>query len=409
MNVIETALAGKLTRFQKELTEELQSILGYWLQFAPDVKRGGYYGRIDNHNHIDQRAPKGSVLHCRILWAFSAGYLHTGNPQYLDAARRAYDFISSYMIDQEHGGIFWTVDDEGKPLDTKKQVYAQAFAIYGLSQYYRASGDPQSLVLAKNIYQLIVDKSEDTGYGGYVEALSRDWKEMGDLRLSEKDANEKKSMNTHLHVLEGFANLYGVFPDEGLGGRIRSLIDIFLEQIIDLETGHLRLFFDMKWHCRSSLVSFGHDIEASWLLPDAAGCLREPDLEMKLKPVSGTLALAAMRGLDGDGGLWYEYEPLSHHLVREKHSWPQAESMVGYFNMWQLTGEPEFLEQSLKSWEFVKAHIRDCEGGEWFWGIYEDGSVMNQDKVGIWKCPYHNARACLEIISRIQKYLNGTI
>jgi mannobiose 2-epimerase len=290
----------------------------------------------------------------------------------------------------------------GEPLDTKKQIYALAFAVYGLSEYHLATGDEEARQLAIRVYRDIVTYSHDRQYGGYIEALARDWSPLGDIRLSEKDANERKSMNTHLHVLEGFANLYRAWPDAVLKERIEELIYLFLQNIISPATNHLDLFFNDEWQVRSTVVSYGHDIEAAWLIEEAALIIGEKSLADEVRKRMIPVAEAAAGGLDDDGGLWDEYDPGRNHWTREKHWWPQAEAMVGFFNTWQATGDERWLEHSLRSWNFVKEHILDQRGGEWIWGITSDGSPMTgEDKAGIWKCPYHNSRACIEIIRRI--------
>jgi mannobiose 2-epimerase len=231
--------------------------------------------------------------------------------------------------------------------------------VYGLSEFYRASKNENAKKVAVYIYNDILTHSYDEKFGGYIEALTRDWKQATDLRLSEKDANEKKSMNTHLHLLEAFANLYRIWKDRSLKQRIIEIIRIFLDHIIDNKTDHLILFFDEVWNPRSKIISYGHDIEAAWLVQEAAGIIEDDFLLDEVKTISVKMAQAAAKGLDSDGGLWYEYDISQQHLTREKHSWPQAEAMVGFFNAWQLTGDEKFLKRSLKSWEFVKDHMLD--------------------------------------------------
>lgn len=391
-----------LKQYRREVEQELKDILAYWMKFTIDGENGGFVGRIDHDNKIYHEAPKGSVLNSRILWTFSAAYNLTTNAEYLNVAERAFEYITANFIDEEFGGVYWTVDHKGKPLDTKKQIYALSFAMYGLSEFYQASKNEKALKYAVDIYNDIVKYSYDEKNGGYIEALTRDWKEIGDLRLSAKDANEKKSMNTHLHVLEAFANLHRVSPTDTLELQLRELIQLFAEHIISKKSNHLVLFFDDEWNERSNVISYGHDIEAAWLVQESTEIIHAKDLLSAIKSRSVAMAKAAAEGLDKDGGLWYEYDPERNHLIKQKHSWPQAEAMIGFFNAWQNTGDENFLNQSLKSWEFVKNFMRDKNCGEWYWGVNEDYSVMRQeDKVGIWKCPYHNTRACIEIINRI--------
>lgn len=209
-------------------------------------------------------------------------------------------------------------------------------------------------------------------------------------------------MNTHLHVLEGYTNLYRVWPDTELKEQIRLLLNNFLDHFFDAETGHLNLFFDEDWNKRSTLVSYGHDIEAAWLLLDSAEAIGDEGLIVKLRSAAIKISGAALKGLDSDGGLWYEYEPVEDHLIKEKHWWVQAEAMLGFFNTWQITGDEQYLDLSIMNWDFVKDKILDKKNGEWFWGINENGQVMKaEDKAGLWKCPYHNSRTCIEIIKRI--------
>lgn len=390
-----------LQQFKQEAAAELENILQYWMAHAVDEKNGGFVGRIDHQNTVYVHAPKGSVLNSRILWSFSAAYLLTRKEEYRSMAERAFDYIVQYFFDRDFGGVYWTVDAGGKPLDTKKQIYAQAFAIYGASEYFLATGDEKAKALAQQLYYDIVKFSYDVKHGGYIEALSRNWQEMDDLRLSDKDANEPKSMNTHLHLLEGFANLYRIWPDDDLKERIEELITLFLEHIIG-DDNHLGLFFSEAWSPRSHIVSYGHDIEAAWLIQEAAERVGNENLLAQVKKRSLLVAQAAAKGLDADGGLWYEYDKDTHHLVRQKHWWPQAEAVIGFLHAWQISGDEKFLQQSLESWKFSMDYLRDKSDAEWVWGVKDDYSVMTEeDKVGLWKCPYHNSRTCMEVIRRL--------
>ncbi|WP_242691458.1 AGE family epimerase/isomerase [Desertivirga arenae] len=395
-------LNSSLEEYQKEAKRELVNILGYWLQHAPDKVDGGFVGRIDNDNACDHTAVKGAVLNARILWSFSAAYNLEPKESYLEAADRAYQYIIDYLIDKEFGGVYWTVDHKGKPLDTKKQVYAVAFTIYAFAEYFLASNRPEAKDKAIELYKLLLERSFDQEQTGYYEAFTREWGEISDFRLSDKDANEKKTMNTHLHVLEAYTTLYKIWRDEGLKEQIQLLLINFLDHIIDAESGHLILFFDENWNRKSDTISFGHDIEAAWLLLEAAEQMQDEYLIEEVKEASLGLANAAARGLAADGSLYYEFEPGHQQLINEKHWWVQAEAMVGFFNAWQLSGNEEQLERSIKVWRFIQNKILDRENGEWFWGVLDDGSIMaDQDKAGLWKCPYHNSRACIEIIKRI--------
>ncbi|MEP7373583.1 MAG: AGE family epimerase/isomerase [Chitinophagaceae bacterium] len=389
-----------LVRLKKELEKELVNILHYWMHHSVDEQCGGFYGRIDNNNRVDINAPKGLVLNARILWSFSAAYNHTKDKKYLVIAERAWQFLMKHFLDKQYGGFYWSIDKDGNIGDSKKQIYGIAFCLYGFSEYYKATNNINVLRQAKYCYYCIEQYSFDKDKGGYIEAFTRNWEPIKDLRLSAKDANEKKTMNTHLHVLEAYANLYKVWNDEKLRNSIRLLLENFIDHIINHDTGHLQLFFDEDWKVKDDMVSYGHDIEAAWLLLEAAETISDEELIAKLKSLSVKIALAAAKGLDIDGGLWYEVE--HGKLVAQKHSWPQAEALVGFFNAWQLTTDKKYLQYVLNNWQFIQQYILDKENGEWFWGINRDHTIMEgQDKAGFWKCPYHNSRACMEVIKRI--------
>ncbi|WP_216848953.1 AGE family epimerase/isomerase [Pedobacter sp. L105] len=392
-------MMNQVAAFQKEL----DNILSYWMIFTPDLNNGGFYGKIDHKNNVDPEAPKGSVLNARILWTFSAAYQQNPKPALLNMAKRAYQYIRKYFIDPQYGGVYWTVDYQGKPLDTKKQIYALSFTIYGLTEYYRVSGDEAALELAQQLFLDIEKYSFDLEKGGYLEAFTRDWQELPDLRLSAKDANEKKTMNTHLHVLEAYTNLYRVWKDEFLEKQIRAVIGNFLDHMIDRQNNRLILFFDENWQPKSTTVSYGHDIETSWLLLEAVHVLNDEKLAAQVSQLAISMARAAADGLAQDGSLYYEYEPEADHLVKERHWWVQAEALVGFLNAWQLSGEQIFLDHFENVWQFIQHKIKSDEG-EWVWGINDDDTLMpNEDKVGLWKCPYHNSRAMLELIQRFKE------
>lgn len=387
--------------YKNELCTELKQILDYWSTHTVDQDNGGFYGKISQDNVVVKDAVKGAVLNARILWSFSAAHnLDSAND--LAIADRAYAYIIDHFIDREYGGVYWTVDAHGTPADTKKQVYAVAFSIYALSEYYMAKVEEEIKQKAIQLYEDLVKYSYDEVNGGYLEAFNRQWEMMDDLRLSAKDANEKKTMNTHLHVLEAFTNLYRIYPDETLKARIVELLHNFQNHIVDSRNYRMILFFDEAWNSKSDIISYGHDIEASWLLLEAAEVIKDEQLIIEMKDLAVKMANAAMDGLDQDFALWYENEPSKNQLIKEKHWWVQAEAMVGFYNAWQISGQEKFLNASYQNWKFVQKHIIDPVHGEWIWGLQEDGRMMpNEDKVGLWKCPYHNSRACIELIRRI--------
>ena len=394
-----------LQQYKTELHNELLQILDYWINNTVDIDRGGFYGSIDNDNIPDVNAAKGIVLFSRICWTFSAAYRYRNDARYYAMAKRAFQYTFDHFIDREHGAVYWSVDADGNMLDGKKQIYGLAFCIYGLTEFYKISKDKAALNTAIDLYHYIEHKSFDNQHNGYIEAFTRDWQELDDLRLSDKDNNERKTANTHLHIVEAYANLYTVWPKEEVKGKIINLLSLFDEYFISKENHHLHLFFDDAWNLRSSLQSYGHDIEAAWLLQQCAEVIQHERYTKRFKELAVPVTEAATEGMDNDGGLWYEFEADNDHLINEKHSWPQAEAMIGCYNAYQLTGDNQYLLQSIQSWEFIKAHLKDNTNGEWFWGVNDDYSPMQKDKAGFWKCPYHSSRALLEIMKRINDHI----
>jgi mannobiose 2-epimerase len=383
--------------------EVTRNILPYWITRMVDEKNGGFYGRINGLDQLVEKEDKGGILNARILWSFSAAFNQTGNAVYREMAGRAKDYALSHFFDPVNGGTFWKVDYKGGPADTKKQIYSQAFFIYALVEYYVASGDKSYLELAISLFHLIEEKSFDTLKNGYLEAFSRDWKLLEDLRLSDKDDNEKKTTNTHLHILEAYTSLYKVWKDEELAGKLRNLTKIFIDKIIDTDSNHLNLFFDEDWVSKSQLISYGHDIEASWLVYEAAEALQDKELLSSVKEACIKLGEASLEGLQPDGSLIYEKEGAKGHVIDDRHWWPQAEAVVGLLNLYEMTSQKDYLDKAIRCWEYIENFLVDHEHGEWFWSIKGDGSVNTaDDKAGFWKCPYHNTRACLEIMRRMK-------
>ena len=385
--------------FLPEIREELDTILQWWATRMADDEYGGFYGRIDGKGILHPQADKGAVLNARILWTFSAAARLTGNAHYKTVADRAYQYFSRHFTDPQEGGVFWMLNYLGEPLHTKKQIYAQAFAIYALSEYFLLTGAPQALQSALEVFWLVERYSRDPKQGGYFEAFSRDWQPLGDLRLSEKDANAAKTMNTHLHVLEAFTNLYRAFPNDAVKAPLHNLVECFLDKFIDPETHHLRLFFDKNWNLQPGPTSFGHDIECSWLLVEAAEALGDKNLLQKTSHTALAMAEATLlEGLDTDGALFNE-KKADGCMDTDKHWWPQAEAVVGFYHAWQRSGDKKFLEASFGCWDFIKRFLKDPEAGEWHWRTDRTGvPILYEDKAGPWKCPYHNGRMAMEVM-----------
>ena len=372
-------------------------ILPFWMERMQDG-HGGFHGRITGDGVVDDAAPRGAVLYSRILWTFSAAYRVLGNPGYLEYAVRAKEWILQCFYDSECGGVYWSVTPEGVPLDTKKQAYAQGFAIYGLSEYCRATGDGEALEYAVTLFEDIERNIYDSLNGGYAEAAARDWSALSDMRLSEKDENAPKTMNTHLHILEAYTNLYRVWPDPKLRERIAGLMEIFFRRMETPRHHHLRLFFDDRWNPTSSGISFGHEIESSWLLHEAAMVLADDVLIEETRTRCRKIAAAALEGYQADGSLIYGRRADGSRDM-ERHWWVQAECLVGLLWLCVRDDMPETLALMNMTWEYICENLVDEKGGEWFWSILPDGTPnRTDDKAGFWRCPYHNGRMCLEFM-----------
>ena len=390
---------------QRVEAELLSGILPFWLKYAIDEEYGGFRGQIANDLTINPHAAKGIILNARILWTFSKAFSAYGDPVYLNAARRAYEYLVRFFWDNEFGGVYWMVDYQGNPFDTKKRIYGQAFTVYALAEYYHATGDAEILARALRLVEVIEASGHDPANGGYFETYERDWTLAVDQRLSEVDQDEKKSMNTHLHLLEAYAALLRNHEHSTVRLRLRELIEVFLNHIVDPKTHHFLLFFDEEWRTQSDKVSFGHDIEGSWLLCEAAEILGDTALLESVRAVGLSMAQAVYdQGLDTDGGLLYEAGPTGI-IDSDKHWWPQAEAIVGFLNAHELSGRQYFRDAAERSWAFIEEHIIDRENGEWFWLVSKDGvPAAERDKVGPWKCPYHNSRACFETMERLDAH-----
>ena len=423
----------KVQKLKQEMREVLEdNILRFWMDNMVDEEHGGFYGRMDGKGVMHPDADKGAILNARILWTFSAAYRVLGKSEYLAMATRAKEYIMEHFIDPEYGGVYWSVDYMGNPVDTKKQFYAIGFVIYGMSEYARATGDREALDYALQLFDCIEEHAFDKEYNGYIEACTREWGEIADMRLSELDANYPKSQNTHLHIIEPYTNLLRCLKElqakescdyvPAIGsvlpigisvpmetvlcveGALRNIIDIFTDKILNPETHHLDLFFDMDWtRGAGQLESYGHDIECSWLMHEAALVLGDAQVLAKVEPIVREVAKASEKGLRPDGSMIHEANLDTGHVDDDLHWWVQAENVVGWVNLYQHFGDEDALQKALHCWEYIKQNLIDYEHGEWFWSRHPDGTLNTvDDKAGFWKCPYHNGRMCLEIIERYE-------
>jgi cellobiose epimerase len=391
----------RMNQLKNEVSANLtQNLLPFWSTRMVDYKNGGFFGRINGDNQVFPKEDKGGILNARILWTYSSAYRIYKDTAYLRLATRSKDYIMAHFIDKEFGGAYRSVKSTGEPSDTRKQIYTQSFFIYGLAEYFRATGDKEALAAAKDIFNLFEKYALDKKSDGYFEVYSRDWKRTHDKLIGESTTNDEKTMNTHLHLMEAYTNLYRVWPDRSVGIRLKALVNIFLDKIIDAKTSHLICFLDKDWKKNSAVDSYGHDIESSWLINEAAGLLGDPALLAKVKDVSIKIANAATEGLNPDGSLNYEKNLTNGHVSTERSWWAQSECIVGYLNAYELTENEKYLDIAVNCWNYTKNHFVDNKNGGWFSSVSESG-VARGEKGGFWVCPYHNGRMCMEVVERI--------
>ena len=383
--------------FRKEILDNLTvNILPFWLSLKDP--HGGFYPEASGTGSVNPDAERGVILNARIIWAFSAAYRHLRKREYLLAAAHAKEYFLEHFVDHKYGGVYWTVDKDGKRADSKAQLYAQAFAIYGLSEFCRAKEDDEALKCAVNLFRIIEKDFRDKVNGGYIEALTRDFKPLADMSLSSHDINAAKTMNSHLHLLEAYANLYRVWPDAELKERVTELLELLCGHIMG-DDGHLKLYFNEDWTPLPGAVSYGHDIETSWLALESAFAVEDFDLTDKVRACCRKMLSAALEGLQGDGSMIYERFP-DGRCDSSRQWWVQAETVVGSLWAWKYLGDEAGTDRAIQCWNYISTHLVDRSGGEWFWGCDEKARPdVDSVKAGLWKCPYHNTRMCLEALS----------
>lgn len=388
-----------MNTFVQEIEEHLKTRLIPFWESLKDQKYGGYYGWLGYDLKLDKEYEKGCILNSRILWFFSSAYELLKEKNLKEDADYAYEFLKNYCIDREYGGVFWSVTYDGKPKDTTKHTYNQAFAIYALSSYYNAIGCKDALDIARGL-QLIIEEKMTDEYG-YLEAFTRDFRPESNEKLSENGVLAEKTMNTLLHVFEAYTEFYRVTKDPFTGERLRFMMDLFADKVYNRELKRQEVFFDRTWNSLIDLYSYGHDIETSWLMDRGLEVLADPAYTEKLAPITAEIAEAI-----------YEKAYVNHSLMNEAEKgvddttrvwWIQAETVVGFINAWQKKpGEKKFLQAAEDVWEYIRKYLVDPrEGSEWFWCVEADGTPIHKPIVEPWKCPYHNGRMCMEVIRRM--------
>ena len=378
---------------QHELTER---ILPFWMGLRDD-QHGGYIGQVDYNLTRHPEADKGCILNSRILWFFSEAYLLLKDEALLGEARHAYAMLKR-MTDETNGGVYWALHADGTVADGTKHTYNQAFAIYALSAYFRASGDREALERAKALFRVIESKCRDAG--GYLEAFTADWQPESNEKLSENGVMATRTMNTLLHVLEGYTGLYQAWPDPELKARLYEILDIWETKIYNPNKRRQEVFFNHEYNTLIDLHSFGHDIETSWLAEKTLEALDDPALTARIRPLLLQLADHTYHAAFTDHGFANESE---RGVVNQKRIWwVQAEALMGFLNAWEKTGEARYHDAVLSQWAYIRDVLADKRpGSEWFWYMNEDGTPgSDQPIVEPWKCPYHNGRMCMEVLRR---------
>lgn len=386
--------------FTNSVTFELANILTYWKENSIDHEHGGFLGRIDHYNDVVEKSPKGIILNARILWTFSAASNSDNREDYTAECKRAYDYLSTFFKDSYYGGVYWEVNYLGRPSKTRKQTYAQAFTIYSLAEYYKFCKKDEVLTWALELFELIEKKAFDYNKEGYIEAFDIDWSAIDDMRLSTKDLNAPKTMNTHLHILEAYTTLFEVSGNKDVEKALGRLIEVFLIKFAS-ENNHFKLFFSKDWESLSNEASFGHDIEAAWLLVRASEVLNDSICIAKTEELAVLIADSFLiEALDDDYGVYDSINVKTGMLNPDKCWWPQAEAVVGLLYVSQITSKEKYSLAAKNIWNFILHYIIDKQHGEWYFRVSKKRiPYSSENKVGPWKCPYHNSRSCLEILT----------
>ncbi len=383
-------------------TEEIRgqltgTIIPFWKELM-DEENGGYYGYESFGLKVDKKAVKGCILNSRILWFFSNAAMALKDDSLLPYARHAYEFMKQYCLDWENGGVYWSVTYNGQVEEGIKHTYNQAFAIYALSSYYDAAKDPEALGLARKLFHLIEGKCRDEG--GYEEAFDRKFQKIDNDKLSENGVMAERTMNTLLHVFEAYTELYRVAKDEIVAEKLREILDTVEKKLYNQEKRRQEVFFDRNWNSLIDLYSYGHDIEAAWLLDRGCKVLGDPALTERIGRITREMTEQVYR--QGFTGSCLNNECENGVDDTTRVWWVQAEAVVGFLNGYEK--EPEktcYLEAAKAIWAYIQAYIIDRRpGSEWYWAVDERGIPLEKPIVEPWKCPYHNGRMCMEVIRR---------
>ncbi|MCL2286629.1 MAG: AGE family epimerase/isomerase [Firmicutes bacterium] len=381
------------------------NLMKWWAENTVDEKNGGFYGAVKYDNSPDETADRFIVLNARLIWTYSACYETTGNEKYKELAERAYRYVTTYFYDEKYGGFYTWVNYKGEPVATHKFTYGNAFAVYGLSEYARVFNCGEAKKLAQETVKLLDDNMWDAQYGGYHETASRQWHYTPNVTMLISDTRVQKTMNTHLHMVEAYTNLLRIDDSKKLRSRVRELLYLIMNKILNRDNWHFYLFQARDWTPITPDLTLGHDIEGSWLLYETAEILGEPEALEDTRKVAVNMARAAYDdGIAPNGGMHTEYHPRERRYSANFSWWEQNEAVVGFLNAYQLTKEEKFLDAALAALECIDKYFIDRSLGGWYAWVNDDGTPQNhRNKSDGYTCPYHNARMSIEIIKRLRK------
>jgi mannobiose 2-epimerase len=392
-----------------ELRRNLQrAVIGYWYPGSVDRTHGGYAIASDESGRLVPTTHRMIVSQARMVW-LSARLAREGyDPEGMKrAAAHGYAFLKDRMWDAEQGGFYWEVDAAtGRPTQDHKHLYAQAFALYALSEYFLATKERSALEIADTLVDTIERRAHDAEFGGYREYFARDWSPMpSDAPSPVGGTAGMKLMNTHLHLMEAFATYVRASNRPLARTRLDELIRIQSEAVVRKDLPACTDRYGRDWTPIldevAARVSYGHDLENIWLLADALDAAGRPPAQF-LGLYRGLFAYSMRNGFDDRLGGFFESGPLGRPADRlDKVWWVQAEALVSALTMYRLTGEASYADVFERTWRFVNERQTDWEGGEWHALVLPDGSHSGR-KAAAWKAGYHNGRALLESIRIIE-------
>lgn len=398
-------LAALAQLMSRELVDDL---VPFWLALL-DRFHGGHYTRMDERGTIDRKAPKSTVFVARLLWFLSTVGRALGHAQCLEQAARTQSFLLTRLRDGAHGGLFWSVTHEGRPADTVKHLYAHAFGIYGLSAHAIATGNAESLGAAKELFVLLESRLRRPD-GCYAESFDAAWRPIEDRRIAWHGGVATITANAHLHLVEAYTTLLRAWPSAGPRAALHDLVRLMLDRFVKPDGTGLHPALDGALEPLPGPPSYGHDIEASWLLEAAGDALDDPALRQRLRTVAAAMAQAAATGGQlRDGGFLSSPVRADATTLPPRVWWVQAEAVVGLVNAAQRGANRDMMSRAEAAWRFIERAMIDRERGDWFEAVDADGRpIPGRLKVGPWKEPYHQGRACLEIARRAGLTLGET-